>query len=92
VLSDADKRKIYDQFGEEGLKGGGGGGGFGGGGQHGYGGVDNDTAERIFRSFFGGAGGRWAGRHTLNPHFQSTLAFHSFSPHFSSPTLSLLAY
>ncbi|KAG1666524.1 hypothetical protein FOA52_014421 [Chlamydomonas sp. UWO 241] len=62
VLSDAEKRKIYDQFGEEGLKGGGGGGpggGFGGmgGGQQAYSGVDNDTAERIFRSFFGGAGG-----------------------------------
>jgi DnaJ-class molecular chaperone len=34
VLSDKKKRDIYDQFGEEGLKGGGGGsgGGFGGGG------------------------------------------------------------
>lgn len=32
VLSDSEKRQIYDQFGEEGLKGGMGGGGFGGGG------------------------------------------------------------
>jgi len=36
VLSDPDKRRTYDQYGEEGLKqqqgGGGGGGGFGGGG------------------------------------------------------------
>ncbi len=45
VLSDGEKRKIYDQYGAEGLKGR----GFGGGG-----GVD---PMDIFEQFFGGAGG-----------------------------------
>ncbi|QLQ78952.1 hypothetical protein HG537_0B02990 [Torulaspora globosa] len=48
VLSDSQKREIYDQFGEEGLSGGGAGaGGFGG-----FGGFGDD----IFSQFFGGAG------------------------------------
>jgi DnaJ-class molecular chaperone len=55
VLSDPEKRKIYDQFGEEGLKGGAGmpqsgpeGAATGPGGFR-YSGVDQDTAEKIFR-------------------------------------------
>ncbi|CCC71187.1 hypothetical protein NCAS_0G03000 [Naumovozyma castellii] len=49
ILSDSEKREIYDQFGEEGLNGGGPGGpgGFGG-----FGGFGDD----IFSQFFGGAG------------------------------------
>ena len=60
VLSDPEKRKIYDTYGEEGLKGGipGGAGGaegmggFGGGSYH----MDEDMARNIFESFFGGGG------------------------------------
>ena len=48
VLSDPEKRKVYDQFGEEGLKGGGTG-GFPGGYSF-YAG----NAEEIFRNLFGG--------------------------------------
>lgn len=49
VLSDSEKRQVYDQFGEEGLSGGAGGaGGFGG-----FGGFGDD----IFSQFFGGAPG-----------------------------------
>jgi DnaJ family protein B protein 11 len=48
VLQDADKRNIYDKYGEEGLKQQGGG---GGGGQRG-----GDPFD-IFNSFFGGGGG-----------------------------------
>jgi len=44
VLSDADKRQRYDQFGVEGIQGGGGGG-------------PNINPEDIFQAFFGGAGG-----------------------------------
>ncbi|SCV05442.1 LANO_0H07580g1_1 [Lachancea nothofagi CBS 11611] len=49
VLSDSQKREVYDQMGEEGLSGGGGAGGFGGGGFGGFG-------EDIFSQFFGGGG------------------------------------
>ena len=55
ILSDKQKRQIYDQYGEAGLEGGmgGGGGGFGGGGFH-------DPMD-IFNQFFGGGGGGFPG-------------------------------
>ncbi|KAK9813599.1 hypothetical protein WJX73_009578 [Symbiochloris irregularis] len=62
VLSDKDKRQMYDQFGEEGLKGGmpaAGGGGMGGfpGGFPGGGGAQfrASNPEDIFKQFFGGS-------------------------------------
>lgn len=48
ILSDADKRQIYDQYGEEGLEQG----GMGGGGM---------AAEDLFAQFFGGGGGPFGG-------------------------------
>lgn len=53
ILSDADKRRQYDQFGHAAFEAGGGGGGYGGFGGFG-GGFDFGD---IFSSFFGGGGG-----------------------------------
>jgi molecular chaperone DnaJ len=69
VLSDAQKRQMYDQFGHAGVNGpqGGPGGfeGFGGAGAGGF----NDIFEDIFGDFFGGGarGGRRARRHQGHP-------------------------
>jgi molecular chaperone DnaJ len=71
VLSDENKRRVYDQYGEDGLKGagmGGPGGGFQGGGfssmeealrtfMGAFGGGNGGSGESMFDSFFGGGGG-----------------------------------
>ncbi len=54
VLSDAEKKKLYDQYGHDGLDPNFGAGGFGGG-FGGFGGMDFDMGD-IFSSFFGGGG------------------------------------
>jgi|EP01047_Picozoa_sp_COSAG01_P043402 DnaJ family protein B protein 4 len=48
VLSDDKNRQIYDQFGEEGLKGGGGGGGGGGGMPAGFTSFSGGDPHKIF--------------------------------------------
>ena len=53
VLSDEGRRRIYDQYGEEGLKGAGAGGGFPGGGGF----SSMDEALRTFMGAFGGGAG-----------------------------------
>jgi DnaJ homolog subfamily A member 2 len=56
VLSDPEKREIYDQYGEDALKE-----GMGGGGMH-------DPFD-IFQSFFGGGGNPFGGNLILNQLF-----------------------
>eukprot|EP00884_Botryococcus_braunii_P017249 jgi/Botrbrau1/4207/Bobra.0044s0011.1 len=53
VLSDPQKREVYDQYGEEGLKNGGMPGGFGGFPGGGGGGFSSRSAEEVFREVFG---------------------------------------
>lgn len=69
VLSDPEKRKIYDQFGDEGVKNfeqhgnaHGQGGGFGGFGGFGGGGGGGMNIEDIIGAFFGGGGGGGGGQ------------------------------
>lgn len=57
VLSDAQKRAAYDQFGHAGLGGGQGGGGFGGAGAGGF----SDIFGDMFGDIFGGGGARRGG-------------------------------
>nr|XP_046227412.1 dnaJ homolog subfamily B member 6b isoform X2 [Scatophagus argus] len=54
VLSDENKRSIYDRYGKEGLSGGGGGGGGGHFDHFGGGGFTFRNPEDVFREFFGG--------------------------------------
>lgn len=77
VLSDEEKRGIYDKYGKNGLdiheQGGdprasgfgGGGGGFGGGGFHGGGNFGGADAFKIFEQMFGGGGGFGGGGATF---------------------------
>ena len=53
ILSDSQKRAVYDQYGHAGLEGGAGGGGFGGGGAGGF----SDIFGDVFGDIFGGGGG-----------------------------------
>lgn len=62
LLSDAQKRKQFDQFGHAGPSMGGGAGGAGFGGQGGWGNVDASTFEEIFGDFMGGGARRGGGR------------------------------
>jgi molecular chaperone DnaJ len=59
ALSDENKRRLYDQYGEAGVNPGAGGPGFGGfGGGFGGAGVDvNEVFGDLFENFFGGGGG-----------------------------------
>ena len=67
VLSDADKRAVYDRYGHRGLEGGGGGGGGGGFGDFGdiFGGGGGFGS--IFDQIFGGGGGRSHARRPSGP-------------------------
>lgn len=62
VLSDTQKREIYDKYGEEGLKEGGGGGGF-------------HDAGSIFEQFFGGGFGGGGGRKQQGPRKTEDIVF-----------------
>ena len=70
VLSDKDKRSVYDRYGEEGLKAGGGGGG-GGGAHYTYQGDPRQTFKMFFgddnpfESFFSFGGGPGGSRQTF---------------------------
>ena len=57
VLSDSDKRQIYDQYGAQGLEGGGGGGPGGGGPGGGFHHFQHGDPFNIFETVFGGMGG-----------------------------------
>ncbi|KAJ2888810.1 Molecular chaperone (DnaJ super) [Coemansia asiatica] len=66
VLSDKNKRQIYDQFGEEGLKGGVPPGG-GASGFPGHGGAGGFPGGATFSFSSGGSGGGFSGFHPSNP-------------------------
>lgn len=61
VLHDAEKRKIYDQFGKQGLEGGGPGGPGGAGDGFGGAGMSAEQAQMLFASLLGGAGAAFGG-------------------------------
>ncbi|MFA5140000.1 MAG: molecular chaperone DnaJ [Elusimicrobiota bacterium] len=62
VLSDANKRKLYDQYGEAGISAGAAAGGAGTGPYGGFGGADiGDIFGDVFEGFFGGVGGGFRG-------------------------------
>ncbi|CBH15940.1 chaperone protein DNAj, putative [Trypanosoma equiperdum] len=102
VLSDEKKKKIYDSYGEEGLKGGvpdGSSGGPGGAGFHGFssgGGTynfSNRDAFKVFESFFGSndpfAGGdMFGGGPGLHRVFRGFGGPHGFMSGFGSPEMS----
>lgn len=77
VLVDKDKRAIYDQYGEEGLKAGGG--GNGSGGFNGFGG--GAGAEQFFR-FNSGGNGRQGGSFRFTPSSADDIFSQFFGPGF----------
>ncbi|SCU82486.1 LADA_0C05666g1_1 [Lachancea dasiensis] len=86
VLSDDEKRQIYDRYGAEALKNGGPGGGAGGAGSNGFGGFRDpmDMFEQMFGGHHGGFRGRPRG-HNLEAHEELTLQdfYHGASLDFS---------
>lgn len=70
VLSDDNKKAVYDRYGEAGLKGGMG--GFGGGGMGGQG--DFSNPFDLFESFFGGQAGFGGGAGGFGARQQRTRA------------------
>ena len=71
VLSDANKRARYDQFGHQGVGGAGGGGGYGGGGHMNMDDIFSQFGDIFgghnpFESFFGGGGQQRGGRRAVN--------------------------
>ena len=83
VLSDPEKRDIYDQYGEDGLKEGMGG---GGGGFH--------NPADIFESFFGGGafGGAFGGKRSLLKFVDLYLFFQIHTPYFQSTSKEIFNY
>lgn len=75
ILSDPQKRGIYDQYGEEGLSGDG---GMGGG----------MSAEDLFSQFFGGMGGGMGGMFGGGMQQQGPKRVRTLLPHMS-PTITL---
>lgn len=84
VLSDPEKRKIFDQFGEEGLKGGipnaGGGFNFGGNGGTKFYSFNPSNAEDIFSQFFSQFGGGFGGGGKKTGRSKSSAGFSSGFP------------
>lgn len=68
VLSDEEKRSIYDRYGKEGLAG-------QGMGRGGFGGANMDDVMDMFNSMFGGAGGFGGGRNRRDPSQKYALDF-----------------
>ncbi|EUR70690.1 hypothetical protein PFBG_03255 [Plasmodium falciparum 7G8] len=79
TLSDPEKRKMYDMYGEDYAQGGMGG-GSPGGGEHAHGfHFDQDVVNEIFKQFAGGGGAGASGGRAGNFHFKFTSGGPSFN-------------